>query len=341
MIDNQSKNEEHKSSHLENKVSRDFVVKNMPPLSSFSAASYDQEKKDSNANLAKDVINQPNKHHRTGLFIIIGGLLIIIALFFLAYKFLILPSLNQTKDNVVVSDNLVNQKPSVDDTYVKIETEEINTEIMVDETIIEPVVESEDELVTEAEIATLNVPLLIDSDQDGLSDMSEYYLGTDPNNVDSDNDTYSDKDEILNSYNPLGLGLLSENTNISLFTNNQQNYALVYPSAWEVDIVNTNSVLFAAPDQDFIQISYEDSGGIYTSIVDWYQEQFAEVDILTDDRLLVTAFGVGALSADEKFVYFLDQNGTGILVISYIPAGELLPYKEIFQMMSNTLMRIE
>jgi len=55
----------------------------------------------------------------------------------------------------------------------------------------------------------------------------------------------------------------------------------------------------------------------------------------------VTAFGVGALSADEKFVYFLDQNGTGILVISYIPAGELLPYKEIFQMMSNTLMRIE
>lgn len=341
MQKNEPKNKEQKNNSLEDKVSKDFVVKNMPPISSFSAASYSAEKQDNNTHLTKDNIDQPSKHHRTGLFIVLGGILVIIVLFFLAYKFLILPSLNQSQEVVVTSEKTVAQQSDNNDNEVKIETEEIDTKIIVDETIIEPVVENEDDLTTEQEPTTLNVPLLIDSDQDGLSDMAEYYLGTDPNNVDSDNDTYSDKDEILNSYNPLGLGLLSENTNISLFANNQQNYALVYPSAWEVDVINTNSVLFAAPDQDFIQISYEDSGGIYTSILDWYQEQFAEVDVLTEDRLLVTDFGVGALSADEKFVYFLDQNGTGVLVMSYIPAGELLPYKEIFQMMVNTLMIIE
>jgi len=341
MKDSEQKKEEQKDNSLEDKVSKDFVVKNMPPLSSFSAASYGQEKKDNNTDFTKNTIDQPNKHHRTGLFIVLGGLVIIVGLFFLAYKFLILPSLNQTQDVVSAPDSIATPQTNIDDTTVQIETEEVNTEVIVDENIVEPVVENEDEVLIEEDLNTLNVPLLIDSDQDGLSDMAEYYLGTDPNNVDSDNDTYSDKDEILNSYNPLGLGLLSENTNISLFANKQQNYALVYPSAWEVDVVNTNSVLFAAPDQDFIQISYEDSGGIYTSILDWYQEQFAEVDALTEDRLLVTAFGVGVVSADEKFVYFLDKNSTGILVMSYIPSGELLPYKEIFQMMVNTLMIIE
>ena len=43
----------------------------------------------------------------------------------------------------------------------------------------------------------------LDSDQDGLPDYLEKILGTDENNSDTDSDTYSDFEEIKNSYNPL------------------------------------------------------------------------------------------------------------------------------------------
>jgi hypothetical protein len=47
-----------------------------------------------------------------------------------------------------------------------------------------------------------------DADGDGLSDMIEHALGTDPNKKDTDNDGYNDKEEILNGFNPLGPGMM-------------------------------------------------------------------------------------------------------------------------------------
>lgn len=46
----------------------------------------------------------------------------------------------------------------------------------------------------------------IDADGDGLSDAIENSFGTDKNNADTDSDGYNDKDEILNSFNPLDSG---------------------------------------------------------------------------------------------------------------------------------------
>ncbi len=46
----------------------------------------------------------------------------------------------------------------------------------------------------------------IDSDSDGLEDILEQALGTNPNLSDSDNDGYDDLTELLNGYNPLGVG---------------------------------------------------------------------------------------------------------------------------------------
>lgn len=47
---------------------------------------------------------------------------------------------------------------------------------------------------------------LTDTDKDGLSDLRESSLGTNPKNADTDGDGYSDSVEILNGYNPLGPG---------------------------------------------------------------------------------------------------------------------------------------
>jgi hypothetical protein len=46
-------------------------------------------------------------------------------------------------------------------------------------------------------------PGLIDSDNDGLTDVEEAQIGTDPNNPDSDGDGYSDGIEVQNGYDPL------------------------------------------------------------------------------------------------------------------------------------------
>ncbi len=45
-----------------------------------------------------------------------------------------------------------------------------------------------------------------DSDNDGLMDKLEEGIGTDIFNQDSDGDGYSDKEEVINGYNPLGMG---------------------------------------------------------------------------------------------------------------------------------------
>jgi len=48
-----------------------------------------------------------------------------------------------------------------------------------------------------------------DSDGDGLDDKLEQAIGTNQDNVDSDADSHSDKDEVINGFNPLGSGRLN------------------------------------------------------------------------------------------------------------------------------------
>jgi uncharacterized protein YkwD len=54
-----------------------------------------------------------------------------------------------------------------------------------------------------------------DYDEDGLSNMIEDSIGTDKFNFDSDFDGYNDKEELINSKNPLGSGLLNYDLNFA------------------------------------------------------------------------------------------------------------------------------
>jgi phosphoglycerol transferase MdoB-like AlkP superfamily enzyme len=53
---------------------------------------------------------------------------------------------------------------------------------------------------------TITPDAINDSDHDGLSDMREQALGTDPYNPDTDGDGFSDGEEVMNGFNPLGPG---------------------------------------------------------------------------------------------------------------------------------------
>lgn len=327
---------------LHKRLNKDFLVKNMPPLSHLSGASYENRKNQKTKKVNSENIKPVSKdskqmsYRKMGLIIISSGLVVIIILFYLAYRFLIAPSL---KTETEIPVNKVT--PPSSEVIIEPETESDNNK-EPSENIIEPVEVIEQEIIS-AEIEevenNLELPSISDLDEDNLSDVAEAFLGTDINNPDTDADGYSDKEEILNGYNPLGPGLLTDNANLALFVDSDKQYAVIYPQAWEVEVVGS-SVLFAAPDQDFIQVSYEDGNKIYASIIDWYEEQFEEVDKLTADRFVLSSFGPGIISADKQFVYFLDNNGSRVFVISYIPSGSALPYLEIFQMMIATFMKV-
>lgn len=67
-------------------------------------------------------------------------------------------------------------------------------------------------------------PLADDSDSDNLSDYQEIFVyKTDPNDPDTDGDTFLDGVEVLNGYNPLGVGRLEDNSaNSNLNTNTNE-----------------------------------------------------------------------------------------------------------------------
>ncbi len=333
-VSKNNKNNQNIDTGLQTRLSKDFVVKNMPALSSLSGASYVEENKTETKSLGlKQSLDSGDKHRKTGLMIVSGGIIFIFIIFYLAYRFLISPSLDETNNEI---NNIASS--SVKEESIVPNNQDVD--VIVEPIVIEePVAIVEDEEQDESDNAIF-LPEIIDTDGDGLSDESEAFLGSDPQNADTDSDGYSDKQEILNGYNPIGLGSLSENLNLSLFVNTDEHYALIYPRAWSSNIISEKSVLFSAPDQDFVQLSYEDNEIVYSSIIDWYQEQFAEVDTLSEDRLLTSSFGPGIRSADNQFVYFLSDNGSRVFVLSYIPAGETMPYLEIFKMMVSTFMKI-
>jgi hypothetical protein len=82
---------------------------------------------------------------------------------------------------------------------------------------------SNDELM-KIPVADFNLDSGTDTDGDGLSDLVEVALGTNPNNPDTDGDGYTDKAEILAGYNPLREGRLSIDLN---YANNQKGKILL------------------------------------------------------------------------------------------------------------------
>ena len=91
-----------------------------------------------------------------------------------------------------------------------------------------------------------------DSDNDGLSAMVEDSIGTDKNNPDSDGDGYSDKDEIMGSYNPSGSGKLSLDNN---FAKSQSGRILLqvekHGEAWYVNPDNNQRYFMGRPGDAF------------------------------------------------------------------------------------------
>lgn len=343
--------EENIDPKIQARLGKDFVVKNMPALSSLSGASYANDDGQIDSVEPTGGNDSTNNHRKTGIIIIGAGIIFIILMFYLAYRFLISPSLESS-----LNDNLTNGKIEIkeeilleeelDDNQedVIIEPEPENGQVVI-EIDIDDGPDHDDDLDDEDDNQTdplLSMLDIIDSDDDGLSNVTEKSIGTDPFNPDSDGDGYSDREEILNNYNPLGDGSLVDNFKLSLYFNANAGFALFHPNSWQSKIIDEETVQFLAPlpDKEIIQVSSESTDTVYDNVVNWYQSEFSDYEILSADSLVQSSYGIGIQSADNKFVYFLGESGKEVFVISYITAEDDMKQMDIFKLITSTFIKL-
>lgn len=346
MFGNKNKKNNTNDEELLTKVNQDMIVRNMPSLARVSgsipqASTSSQSGELTQSNNLSSLAPAKHNFKMVGVLIIFGGLLLIGALVYLSYAYIIKPQAKKDTAPLVVQ---VPEKSSI----VNAPRASTSTEVLVATTSLVATVtpetldisSSSDSIIMNEELTgkqNVNMPPLLDTDSDGLNDQEEAVLGTNLSLVDSNGNTYSDLVEINNNYNPAATGKLSENINLAKYTNKIFGYEIIYPKDWLVNSLNQDSVItFTAPDDSIIQISAQENFD-KQSILGWYDSSFADSTI-TYDKIKTTSSWDGIYSSDNLNFYLTDKKRSTVYVVSYVPAVDsYLAYPNIFALMINSL----
>ena len=87
---NNSAKSNHSSEKIEDKINQDFVTHNMPAPHLFSGQTFSSGATKSDKAIT---VSGPESHHKIGLLIISGGLILIAALLYFGYSYFIKPML--------------------------------------------------------------------------------------------------------------------------------------------------------------------------------------------------------------------------------------------------------
>jgi len=324
------------------KVNEDLIVHNMPSQKSLSGNGFLEK---SGVSSSFQLLAPPsNNFKKVGLFIIIGGFIVIGVLVYLSFIFIIKPA--AVKNNSVVA---VVKQPTPDiateTAPVSDQSESVNVNTTTVAVVIPPVDQnlSASSSVDSVPLDALNgsttdqiLPLL-DSDNDGLYDEEEAALGTNPNLADSDSDGYPDKTELDGGYNPNGPNKLSDDPVLIKYSNKDFNYDILYPKAWDLKEASVdNTVMFTAPDESIIQIAVQDNSA-KVNIMSWYADAFSGAT-LTDNKLITNPTWDGVMSDDGLNYYLTDKKHQKIYIVSYLPIfTNRLAYPSLFKAMVNSL----
>ena len=177
------------------------------------------------------------------------------------------------------------------------------------------------------------VRLVVDNDNDGLSAEEEVALGTSDSSPDTDSDSYLDLAEMLNGYNPLGEGLISDNKNFKKIVNSQYNFLFYYPSIFKLSTESNDAIIIDLGNEEFIQLFIEENSKKY-NIEDWYKNQFG-VNLI--DNNLITTRGDWSIvkNADSKSIFFKNNKSDYVIAFNYSSENEAR-YLNIFEIMFNT-----
>jgi len=195
---------------------------------------------------------------------------------------------------------------------------------------------------TTTEPVVKSLTTAVDADNDGLTDVEEAVLGTNPAAVDSDGDGYSDFAELNNLYDPAGPGKLEASPRWKKYLNPTYNYSLLTPSSFSLKpLGGDHSVSFVASDNQFFQVEVQPNT-TRASIMDWYREQFgepAEVTRLMEGKDAGGApIWLGIKSADGLNTYLTDNKFSNILTLSYnVGLERTVTYPNLFNIFIKSL----
>lgn len=293
------------------------------------------ENNNNNNNELGDISRKNNK--KIGIFIIGMGAIVVMVLLYLVFSYMnnsefsvskifkfekkninenseiVLPSENQPINNEDFVDDLNSIDEELVDNTNNTSTEDINTPVNLDELI----------------------SVFVDSDGDGLSDDEEFILGSNHQNIDSDGDGFSDLMELLNLYDPISPGKLSDNINIDEYENKSFSYSILYPKSWDKRALSDESSLVLSIDESsFVQILVEKNES-NLSIKDWYANRF--MSIVDSSKIIKTKKWEGFYSEDLLAFYLTDNKLENIYTILYIfPENRPNSYINIFNSIVNS-----
>ena len=319
------------------KVNQELIVHNMPTSSSPKAS---PAAPISGSQFLSAKTNK-NNHQTVGIIIVGLGIILVGALIYLSYRFIIKP----VAEAPISTSPIVNTQTPADEiktTAPLVATSTASTTVIMEiEPSVVDLINSSDNLATSTASSTtetiiIETPPLLDSDADGLTDDEEAALGTNISLPDSDSDTYGDLSELGNGYNPSGPDKLTASSYLTRYQNQTGKYEMYYPATWTLKSLNNDyATLISAPDNSLMQISIQDNPNIQ-NISAWYSATFPE-ETVSGSRLQKGAGWEGVMGEDSLNFYLTDSDRENIYIISYIPAlSDRLAYPNIFNMIINS-----
>jgi len=324
---------------IEEKVSSDFITHNMPGSNRFSGQTYSAlNPKREKSGLGVSNVNVAS-HHKIGLLIIGGGLILIGALFYFGYAYFIKPYLSPSAPVVTKVDKTVPEKetPVQNITPVAKVPEIITTNepVISTSTTSTP---SSTEVILPEERPAITAPVVVstvDSDADGLTDAEEKIVGTDPNKADTDNDGYLDLAELKSGYDPLVPGKKISETSKMLNYQIDSKASVMYPAAWDTTKSETNNtVVFADADKAFIQVVYQDNPERTVPAI-WFAQQFPGS---TSGEIISGQTWQGFYSQDGLAAYVFNKDLSKIYSFTCSPLTSDTTSVTVFHLMIKTLL---
>lgn len=319
----------------EEKNAQDFITHNMPAPHRFSGQTFSAQATTKSDKAISS--SGPESHHKIGILIIGGGLILVGVLIYFGYSYFIKPLISQPAEvitpNVVATETPVVETPKVEITLpvetVATSTPEISTSTSDVASSSEPTFAEETPVIS----APVTVST-VDSDADGLTDSEEKIIGTDPNKADTDSDGYLDLAELKSDYDPLIPGQKNSETSQTVTYKVDLKTTLIYPSSWEVTRSDINStIIFADSDKAFIQLSYQDNPGKINPRI-WFEQEFA--GLLPGEAVTGDSWQ-GFYSQDGLAAYIFNKDLSKIYSFSCSPLTTDTSSVTLFHLMIKTL----
>ncbi len=323
-----------------NKVDQDLIVHNMPNRSRLGSSSAPVTSSQSLSGSSSNV--QKSNVKSVGAIIIGLGIILVGALIYLSYRFILKPQAENNSVNQVATQTPISSAP--------IEGESTNTETATSssatpiEVIDAITATTSEDVATSSEETTELMPEegltqeelwapILDTDGDGLTDDEEIAMKTNVLEIDTDKDGYLDLAEIKSGYSPLGAGRLTESSALTVYQDPTSGFTILHPNSWTKQSLNNGyTLIISAPDNSLFQVSVQDNPR-NQSIADWYAETFeSSVDVYS--RFKNSVGWEGIMSEDGINFYLTDDKRQSIYAISYIPViSTRQAYLNIYQMM--------